>query len=322
MEKSIAAVVGVVAILALALGAVAGVALGLSKAWASPAVVTQIARQQSARADELQAKADTEKANAAAAGAWSRSSSELAIAWARRWPLVVALVLVVVGMLALGTSAAWVRWVWSRAGVVALPGGLVAMRQGPAVVVVDPSRMIGGVLQLDSGKVRPVLQTSEELAADVARAALVAHAVERVAGNESRAELAAKVTETISSAFSNLAASSALTVADLRHGSAPALRLVRVRSNAEKKQAALIDDNAELREFVEVGGVRGFQRREWAGYKFKATGRPCSQTRWSTLAGWLHEADLLSGSALVCPVSEALQRLGYESGDNAAESES
>ena len=87
MDKAIGAVVAVVAILALALGAVCGVAWGLSKAWQSPAMVAALARQESARADTLQAQADKERAAADAAGAWSRSSSLLAIEWSRRWPL-------------------------------------------------------------------------------------------------------------------------------------------------------------------------------------------------------------------------------------------
>lgn len=319
MGKSVLAVV---VVLALALGALAGVTLGMAKAWQAPAVVAQIARQESARADELEAKADTAAAGAAAAGAWSRSSSLLAIEWARRWPEVVVLVLVAFTIVTLTTSAAWARWAWSRSSVVALPGGLFAWRQWGAVIVIDPARMIGGVLRLDKSGVLPVLQTSEDLAADVARAALVAHAVERVGGNESRAELAARVTESLSSAFSNLAASSAPAVLQNTRPAGPALRFIKMRSPAEKKQLQLADDTAELREFVEVGAARGFQRREWAGYKFNSTGKACSQTRWSILAGWLREAELLDGPALVCPVGEALQRLGYESGDTAAESES
>jgi len=322
MDKAIGAVVAVVAILALALGAVCGVAWGLSKAWQSPAMVAALARQESARADTLQAQADKERAAADAAGAWSRSSSLLAIEWSRRWPLVVALVLTAAALVALGSSASWVRWAWSRSSVVPLPGGLIAFREGPAVVVIDPTHMIGGVLRLDRAGVRPVLQTSEDLAADIARAALVARAVEKVGGNESRAELAARVTESLSTAFANLAGSTAPAISAASGPAAPALRLVRVRSGAEKKKAALIDDTAELREFVEQGAARGFQRREWAGYKFKSTGRACSQTRWATLAGWLREAELLDGSALICPASEAMERLGYDAGGDAGESES
>lgn len=313
MNKSIVAAAVVVLVLAVVVLAACSPKVDSQVA----AVVEQKARQEGARADELQARADEAKARAAAAWSWSGSSSILAAEWGRRWPVVVVLVLAVGALVAAGSSVAWVRWAWGRASVVSIPGGLVAIFQRSAVVVVDPARMIGGVLQLDAGGVLPVLQTSEELAADVARAALVARAVERVGGNESRVEIAARVTESLSSAFTTLAGAAAAPAA--MAAAAPALRLVRVRSAAEKKKAALIDDTAELREFVEVGAVRGFQRREWAGYKFKSTGRACSQTRWATLAGWLREAELLDGSGLVGSASEALQRLGYDAGDDAVE---
>ena len=326
MEKPAVLAIILLVVLALALGAVSGISAGAAKAWQSPAVVAQIAEQERAKAKKLQAeaeteyaKADKERAAALAAGAWSKSSAALAAEWAGRWPLVVALVLAAAAVSSMGGAVAWSRWAWQRAAVVALPGGLIALRQGKAVIVLDPARMIGGVLQLDAGGVLPVLQTSEELAADVARAALVARAVEKVGGSESRAEIAARVTESLSSAFSNMAGAANVPAAMV--AGSPALRLVKVRSESEKKKAALIDDNSELREFVEVGAVRGFQRRAWAGYKFQCNGKACSQTRWAVLAQWLKDAELLDGATLVCSSSEALQRLGYEIGD-AEESES
>jgi hypothetical protein len=324
MDKSIAGgVVAVVVILALALGGLAGVAMGLSRAWSSPEVVAQIARQEAARADKLQADAETEKAKADAAGAWSRSVQLLAIEWGRRWPVAVWIVLAAVALVLLGTSAAWVRWSWSRADVVPLPGGLIALERAGTSIVIDPDKLIGGLLQLDKDGVLPVLQTSEDLAADVARAALVASAVKHVGGSESRAELAARVTESLGAAFTSLSGAAAAPAPSMRPAMAaggPALRLVPLRTPAEKKKADLANEAAELREFVERGAADGFQRSKWAGYKFTSTGRACSQTRWAILSQSLRDVELLDGSALVCDSNEALRRLGFEVG-NAEESE-
>lgn len=314
MEKFAGFAVVLVLVLALVVGAGAGLAWGVYRVWSSPAVVDQIVRQEAARADKLAAEADEARAAAEAAGAWSRSVQLLAIEAGRRWSVVVGLVLVVAGLVLIGSGAAWVRWSWGRSAVQALPGGLLSVASGGQDVIIDPARLVGGLVVVDrAGLPRPVLSVGEELAADVARAALVADAVKRVGGSESRAELAARVSESLSSAFANLAGA----VAAPRQLPAvvprvPALRLVPVRSAAEKRSSEAAHDAAELREFVEVGAAGGFQRSRWAGYKFKSTGRACSQTRWSILAGWLRESELIDGASLVVPADEALSRLGFQ----------
>jgi hypothetical protein len=215
----------------------------------------------------------------------------------------------------LGTAAAWVRWAWRRSSVHPLPGGLVSIGAGGKSVVVDPVRgLVGGVLAIDAkGAPRPILATSEDLAADVARAALVADAVKHVGGSESRAELAAKVTESLGAAFANLTSAAASTRPAMVATGAPALRLVRYHTSTEKKAVAVANETAELKEFVEVGADIGYQRDRWThGYKFKSTGRACSQTRWGQLHGALQEVRLLDGSQLVCSTAEALERLGFK----------
>lgn len=313
MEKFAAVSLSVVLVLALVLGAGVGVAFGLYRAWQDPAVVEQMARQEQARADRLAADAAAERSRADAVGAWSRSSQLLAIEAGRRWPAAVGLVLVAVGLLLLSTSAAWARWAWQRSNIQALPGGLVSVADRGRSIIIDPARLVGGLVAVDRAGVHPVAQVGDELAADVARAALVAAAVRHVAGSESRAELAARVSESLSAAFGNLAGAVAAPrrMESIAAG-APALRLVRVRSSAEVQRAELVNDTAELREFVERGAVDGFQRKAWAGYKFKSTGRACSQTRWAILAGALRESDLLDGPRLTVPAAEALRRLGFE----------
>lgn len=308
-------------VLALSILAGCGVDEGMKARLADPQIIAELARQESARADKMQAEAagalaqaEKTQAEAAAAGAWSQSESQLAGEWAKRWPWLVIMMLAAGGLAMFGGAAAWTRWAWLRSGMQPLPGGLVSLAAGSRAVIIDPVRgLVGGVLAIDAGGVpKPILATSEELAADVARAALVAEAVKHVGGSESRAEIAARVTGSLSEAFAHLAGAVAAPRQWAAVPASPTLRLVKLRSPEAKKKAEAASDAAELREFVEVGSTVGFQRRQWAGYKFKATGRSCSQTRWSIMAGWLKDSELLDGPALVVPAAEALQRLGFE----------
>ncbi len=325
MQKYLALVLAVVLVLALALGLAIGIGAGLKQAWTDPAVVSAIADQERAKAEGLHAQADEQKSEAAAAAAWSDSMQAFASEWSKRWPTVVMIglaVLVVMALAIMGVAAAWVRWSWDKAGVQALPGGLVAVRFADnKAAIMDPRRMVGGLVQLDASGALPMLQVSEELSADVARADLVARAIERVGGNETKAEIAARISGGLSMAFGTLAgAVSAQRQAAIADGG-PALRFAKLRTPAEKAKAALGNDVAELKEFIEVGAAKGFQRREWANYKFQSTGRACSQTRWQTLAGWLREAELLDGPKLICAPDEALRRLELVPGETETQAE-
>ena len=304
-----------------------GVDEGLHARLADPAILEQVARQESARADALQAEASQlqavaaqEQARADAAGGWARSEQVLAIEWSKRWPMVVALVVLAVAIVGMGGAVSLSRWAWYKSDVVEMPGGLLAFNRWDSVVVVDPHRMIGGVLRIDKVGVLPVLQTSEELAADIAKAAIVGRAVERVGGSSSRAEIAAKVTESLSAAFSHMAGAASPPVVA---GGKPGIRLIPLRTNGEKQKADLASEAAELREFITRGATAGFQRVHWAGFKFESTGRRCSQTRWAILVQSLRDVELLDGAALVCDTHEALVRLGYDdAGEQAGEGES
>lgn len=276
------------------------------------AVVEQKARQEGAIAERLEAEAGQAWAVTTERQARAVALSSLWAEWARRWPSLVAVVLVAVAVVIGGASAAWARWAWVRSSVQHLGGGVYWVERRGVVALLDTSRMVGGVVQLDAGQVRHVLAVGDELSADIARAALVARAVERVGGNESRAELAGRLAETVAGAFQSLAAGGGAASAGTKRvlESGPSLRFIKMHSPEQKAASRAANEAAELDEFLSEGQSRGYGRRAWAGYTFRCTGRACSQTRWAILAGWLREAELLDGSALVCDLAEARARLG------------
>lgn len=305
MEKVLTFALGSIIVLALILGAALGVAWGMSRAWSSPEVVQAVARQERARAESLEAQAEAERHSAMAAGELARSVAALTAELNQTWGLWVLGALVAFVITALGVAVAVARSANMRAAVRDLGGGVLVVNSGGALAVLDMARLAG--VSVAGGEVESFLALPDDLAADVARAALVARAVEKVGANEGQAAIVAQASGALSEAFKNIAGAVSPMAHDVSGG--PSLRFIKVRSPEKKAQDDTALEVVELREFIEQGAVRGFVRRNWANYTFASTGRRLSQTRWKTFASWLNDANVLDNGALTCSVSEVLERL-------------
>lgn len=270
----------------------------------APDIRAAIAKQEQAKADELQAEADIMRQSAEQARLDTEAKRQALpeLTASVRWYALGGAIAFAV--LAVGLAWAAVTYARTRAQCV-YPDArgqwpiLIDRRWDGVLLIADTSRNLSPVMQIDRvGNVAALIEPTELSALQLATQAQASGAMVAIArgGNQS----AGKVIETVTQAAKQLPAP---TFANANGGDG--LRFVYVKQAAAANTEAG-RDLADLREFITGAKVRGLVRRAWLGLRF-ASGHECTRTRYDELIRQCERAGVIcrEGQSWKLAVSEA-----------------